>query len=604
MKITPQVIGWILVLIAGVFFAPAADGQAIFFVDPNAEGVNDGSSWSDAFNYMQDALAAAQNGDEIRVAEGIYRPDRSLVDPNGSGDREATFQLINGVELYGGYAGYGAPVPNYRDVKLHESILSGDLNGNDVEVVNPEDLIDDPYRAENSYHVVTGNGTDETAVLNGFTITSGNANGPLMGDKMGAGMLNDNGSCTIINCLFRGNIAYFSGGGMSNLNSSPILTDCDFCCNAAYSSLAWSNGGGIYNGNSNPILTNCTFSNNLAYYAGAMNIQSGSLTLIKCTFNDNSATLNGGAMSVSGGAHLNITQCTFRGNTSDSWGGAISTMANCSWTIDYCTFSGNTSVSNGGALHSSGAGEGSRISNSIFVRNAAGTDGGAIYNYLGSACFFTSCYFLKNSGRGGGIFNEEADPTVANCIFSSHSESGIYNLNSSPAIKNCTFVGHAGYWHNYSIFCYGNSNTEISNCILWSDSTATSRLMMLQAGSHATVSYSTIQGGRDGIWKSNDSFFEWGVGNNDLDPQLTPDGHLTTGSPCINLGNPHFTVDPNAPKDIDGEDRIIDGRMDIGADEFLDSDGDRLPNWWEIKYFDTPHTSLHSLHPNLPDPHQ
>ena len=242
MKKTPQISVWILVAMVVFFLVSSATGQTVIYVDPNAHGANDGSSWTDAFYYLQNALTAAQPGNEIRVAEGIYYPDQ------GGGqtpsDRSATFQLINGVTIKGGYAGYDESDPNYRDIRLHESILSGDLNGNDVEIINPEDLIDDPCRAENSYHVVTGSGTDETAVLNGFTISAGNANGPLMGDKMGAGLLNDNGSPTIINCSFRDNIAYLSGGGMRNQNSSPILTDCDFSSNAAYSGLAWSNGGG------------------------------------------------------------------------------------------------------------------------------------------------------------------------------------------------------------------------------------------------------------------------------------------------------------------------------------------------------------------------
>ncbi|MHC4216096.1 MAG: GLUG motif-containing protein, partial [Planctomycetota bacterium] len=102
------------------------------FVDCDAEGANNGASWTDAYNYFADALVDA-NSDihvlEIRVANGTYYPDANTAEPNGSGDREATFGLINSVAIYGGYAGAGAPDPNACDIELYETILSGDLDG-------------------------------------------------------------------------------------------------------------------------------------------------------------------------------------------------------------------------------------------------------------------------------------------------------------------------------------------------------------------------------------------------------------------------------------------------------------------------------------------
>jgi len=77
--------------------ASATVHAKIIYVDDDANGVNDGFSWADAFNYLQDALAASQSGDEIRVAQGVYKPDQGAgITP---GNREATFQLITGVTL-------------------------------------------------------------------------------------------------------------------------------------------------------------------------------------------------------------------------------------------------------------------------------------------------------------------------------------------------------------------------------------------------------------------------------------------------------------------------------------------------------------------------
>ena len=116
----------------------------VIYVDADASNTNDGSSWANAYWCLQNALAEAQQGDEIRVANGIYRPDHraettgrfgSLI--TASGDRTATFQLINGVTICGAYAGYGEPDPNARDIDLYETVLSGDLADNDVDITPP-----------------------------------------------------------------------------------------------------------------------------------------------------------------------------------------------------------------------------------------------------------------------------------------------------------------------------------------------------------------------------------------------------------------------------------------------------------------------------------
>jgi len=132
----------LIMYISLLVVTPTATGK-IIYVDADANGLNDGSSWADAYNYLQDALATAASGDEIRVAQGIYRPDESSVKPNGSGDRTATFQLINGVTIKGGYAGFGQPDPNSRNIELYETVLSGNLASNDVDVNDPCDLLTD-----------------------------------------------------------------------------------------------------------------------------------------------------------------------------------------------------------------------------------------------------------------------------------------------------------------------------------------------------------------------------------------------------------------------------------------------------------------------------
>ncbi|MHC4735726.1 MAG: right-handed parallel beta-helix repeat-containing protein [Planctomycetota bacterium] len=294
------------------------------FVDIDAAGADDGTSWADAYNYLQDALIEADSAlkpVEIRVAEGIYTPDSSSADPNGSGDRMATFQLIDGVTLKGGYAGFGEPDPDSHDIELYETMLSGDLDGNDVDVNNPVDLLMEPTRAENSYHVVSGSGTDANTVLDGFTITAGHANG-LWPKNTGGGIHRCNAK--VHNCIISWNWAEKYGGGMYNQNypgeSIPIIENCTFSNNSA-----GHRGGGMYNDytSSPPRLSNCKFTKNSAILGGGMCNYESSPVLTNCIFSGNSASQNGGGIfSDTCPCKVKVINCTFSHNSAGQYGGA------------------------------------------------------------------------------------------------------------------------------------------------------------------------------------------------------------------------------------------------------------------------------------------
>ena len=91
------------VLLFSALCTPSA--AKTIYVDDDVVGANDGTSWDNAYVYLQDALAAAIAGDEIRVAQGIYKPD--LGGGNTAGNRRATFRLINNVIIRGNFAGIG-----------------------------------------------------------------------------------------------------------------------------------------------------------------------------------------------------------------------------------------------------------------------------------------------------------------------------------------------------------------------------------------------------------------------------------------------------------------------------------------------------------------
>ena len=118
------------------------------------------------------------------------------------GNRDASFQLISGVVLFGGHAGFGAANPDERDAASYVTVLSGDL-GDYSGFVFVKDQV-------NSYHVVVANGVDADTVLDGFTITGGKALGSEL-QGLGGGMLITQGMCQVVNCVLTGNAADFGG---------------------------------------------------------------------------------------------------------------------------------------------------------------------------------------------------------------------------------------------------------------------------------------------------------------------------------------------------------------------------------------------------------
>jgi len=376
--------------------------EKIIYVDDDAVGLNDGSSWQNAYNHLQDALADAEVAEkpvEIRIAQGIYKPDQGM--HRTPSDREATFQLINSVTLRGGYAGFGETDPNAHDIEAYETILSGDLDGNDTDEIDLLRLSSESTRAENSFHVVTGSGTDDSAILDGFTITAGNARYPSP-DSRGGGMYNNSGNPTVTNCTFRTNAASLDGGGIYNYNSNSNLTNCIFIRN-------WSIGGaGIYNLNSSPTLIDCTYTENSTvgnYLIEIQDLRGGIIfnqnsdsTLINCTFNANQSVGMWNQAS-----NPTMINCTFSINEDN---GIVNRGSNP--ILTGCKFTGNSAR----GMYNSGHSE-PRVANSIF----SGNKGGGVYDGENCRTTLTSCTLTGNSARsGGGIFSKEHISVLINCI--------------------------------------------------------------------------------------------------------------------------------------------------------------------------------------------
>jgi len=463
----------------------------IIYVDTNATGKNDGSSWADAFVYLQDALTAADNANvsdnEIWVAEGTYKPT------SGS-SQSATFELVEYIEMYGGFDGTETS-RNQRDYANNVTILSGDIDNDGLD-------------ADNSHHVVTGKGSSDT-VIDGFTITMGYSDYWLCD---GGGMNNLNCSPTVANCIFSNNKAYGGdgdGGGMNNSTASPTVTNCTFTNNIAgddagalcnkygsngtFTSCTFSNnstegdnddshGGAIYNTagepgtpigssptfincvisdnntvhdgggvanadpNTDPCFINCTFSGNAADTndGGAMANRNGSCPIVTdCNFVSNSAADDGGAVANKNGSNGTFTGCSFTSNSANDDGGAVHNTitddpnaTGSSPTFTDCNFGTttigdrNSAINDGGAVHNKGDGTDPTYLRCDFVDNQAGDDGGAMASKDGSDSAVTNCVFYNNQSgdHGGAIFNTDG--------------ADVEDLGSSPTFTNCLIANN------------------------------------------------------------------------------------------------------------------------------------------------------------------
>jgi hypothetical protein len=493
----------------------SAEGNTLY-AKPEATGSGDCSTWGNACS-LQEALTAAESGQEIWVMAGTYTPGT---------DRTATFQLINGVALYGGFNG-SEDERDDRDPSANPTILSGDIGAEGI-------------KNDNAYHVVTGSGTDGTALLDGFTITLGFAFDYDPNNK-GGGLYNNAGSPTLNNVTFTANSACL-GGGMYDYNSSPVLTNVTFDNNTVNE---WS-GAGMYNYNSNPVLTNVTFINNRTEGStnpnggGMYNFQSNPI-LTEVYFVNNYAYLDGGGM-YNDISNPILNNVAFIGNSANLGGGmyngnGFTEINHSDPVLNNVTFSENSAFYGGGMYNDKYSNP--TLTNATFTGNTA--------NYLG----------------GGGISNWGGNPTLTNVTFSGNTANGMFNLESHPVIRNSIFWGNTiGEIYNYM------STTIISDTIV-----------------------------KDGCPAGSTC-----AGVLDVDPDLAPLGDyggltpsmaLSPGSPAIDAGNDATC----ATTDQRGVPRPQGAHCDLGAVEYktVTLSGNTGAGRVILSYFDETQKIIHAI---------
>ena len=404
------------------------------------------NNWANACE-LHYALSIAESGKQIWVKEGTYKP-------TGGSDRTATFTLKNGVAIYGGFIGIETLLSERNpNPATNNTSLSGDIGT----VSNASD---------NSYHVVTGGGTNNTAILDGFTVTGGNADAGSDPYYFGGGMYNESSNPTLANITFSSNSATYRGGGMYNITSSPTLTNVTFTNNTV--TYTTGNGGGMSNySSSSPILTDVTFSGNAAAYGGGMYNYNGSNPIISnMTFSGNAAVSWGGGMLNDTNSSPSVTNVTFSNNSASAAGGMYN-YNNSNPILTNVIFNNNSAPSGGGGM--SNFNSSPILTDVTFSNNTSGTHGGGIANESSSPSL-TDVSFVNNTAQvdGGGMFNYiSSNPSLTNVTFSGNSADthggGMTNhTNSSPTLTDVTFTNNTATFNGGGIFNYGGSNPSLS----------------------------------------------------------------------------------------------------------------------------------------------
>jgi Secretion system C-terminal sorting domain len=296
----------------------------VFYVNPLANGLNDGTSWANAYTSLHKALKNFC-ADTLKVAQGIYKT--SLI------ARDSFFTVKLGTVILGGYPNAGNPTDQMRSPLLYPTVL-------DANCGNINDSTD------NNYHVVSFPYTEGKALIDGFVIKNGYAYGGSNSYySFGGGVFVLNSDVTVKDCIIEKNVAINGGGvsfGLSRFhidktiiqNNYSFLTgggmEITFSNGIFSNSVVSSNycenrGGGLYTYTPSMDIVNVVFNRNKTQYGGggAYNEYPFDIKYINCTFFRNhttSAIKYGGGIFVQQGGEAHkakLYNCIFRDNR---WG--------------------------------------------------------------------------------------------------------------------------------------------------------------------------------------------------------------------------------------------------------------------------------------------
>jgi parallel beta-helix repeat protein len=381
----------------------------IIYVKQDATGLNDGSSWENAYTELSTAINSTLSG-QIWVTQGEYFPTTDLngqipVDP-----KLKTFKLKLNIAIYGGFNGVETDL-NQRNWVNYPTILSGNIGDSNLHTDNLWNVFSSEFVNLNS-----------NTILDGLTIKGGYSN-----NKGGGIYVNQtyDGSFKIKNCTIEENFARGEGGGLYVFNSNPIIENCIFKNNKAY------RGGGMYLWYSDAIISNSDIYNNIA---------------------DNFPT-SGSSSLMAGGIYIGsysspkILNNSITNNFAQNEGGALVNDSNYEVVFSNNIVNGNKSQ-DGGALF---LGWTTYCFNNLFFNNQATRYGGAIYmDYDPNRSQLINNTVVQNSAinEGGGLYITGSNPDVTNSIFYNNTspigpQISAHNVNGSwaPDFRYCDIQG-------------------------------------------------------------------------------------------------------------------------------------------------------------------
>ncbi|HAE10245.1 MAG TPA: hypothetical protein DCG39_01240, partial [Opitutae bacterium] len=559
----------------------SATRSSIFYVDKDAVGSGDGTSWANAATDLAQALVSQASFNEVWVAEGTYFPGSI---------RPSAFILPPNIQVYGGFGGTET-LRDQRNPSSNHTILSGDLGVQGVD-------------SDNAFHVVI---PSSGSVLDGFVIKDGHASKNFSDDRgKGAGLWADSSTFTIRNCTFSNNRSRQGGSGAYLKDANATFISCIFSSNAADSS---GTGGGVLVEDSNVSFQFCSFTSNSSGFAGGAmrwNDSVGSLLDCNLTLNQNTSANGAGALYLQN-TPLTVTRSIFTQNSTsaNSYGGAIKLSAsspsftNCIFTRNFNagnsggaiyvdsssnpTFSGNefrynSSVQFGGAIFTEG--QTLNLDGGLFLGNHALYGGGVSTN--GSvAVSFSNLRIIGNEANASGspsggfaYFNTGLiSSTFVNCSLSGNKSSnrnGVYRPKGLTRFVNCSFAGNEASALGGIAILFSGDSIALDNCIIWGNSAGTGNDVYVNAGSASansslydpSQSLGSITGSNN---LNSDPLFVDANGPDNLFGTEDDDLSLQSSSPVIDQASP--SVANYSATDALGRGRS--GNPDMGAYEFI-----------------------------------
>ncbi len=318
------------------------------------------------------------------------------------------------------------------------------------------------------------------------------------------------------------------------------------------------------------VLSGFTFRNGSAEYGGAIN--GGTQTFAThATIRNNVITSNfavgnspagcGGGLAFCGGP---IHHNTIAENSAQRSGGGL---YECGENIEDNTILGNSAGGYGGGLY----GADGNVENNIISTNSSDSYGGGLYDCRGT--IQNNIISGNYAHQGGGGLAQCAAVVLNNRIVGNAARvSGGGLRDCSGTILNCVIFGNAAGSSGGGLSLCG---AAIRNCIIWAN-TAPNSPQVSTSHSGKPPAYSCVEGMPDPEnhnISASPRFVNWEHG----------DFHLRGDSPCIGAGTSDLTAPPQT--DMDGEHRPFGAEIDIGADEYVDTDGDNLADYWETQRF-------------------